>query len=46
MYILLKLDHTKLGVSSLFLSNVIEKETFEGLGSTPPPLVKEELTPL
>ena len=35
MYILLKLDYAKFGVSNLFFSKVIE-ENLWGVGSTPP----------
>ena len=42
MYILLKFDYAKFGVSNLFFSQVIE-ETFGGELARPP-LVKEGLT--
>ena len=43
MYILLKFDYAKFGVSNLFFSQVIEEKPLGGgVGSTP--LVKEGLT--
>ena len=42
MCILLKLDYAKFGISSLFLSNVIEEKPFGGR-LEPLPLVKEGL---
>ena len=42
MCILLKLDYARFGVPNLFFSNVIEEKSL-GVGSIPPPLVKEGL---
>ena len=35
MYILLKFDYAKFGVSNLFFSQVIEEKPLGGVGSTP-----------
>ena len=40
MYILFKLDYAKFGDSNFF-SKVIEEKPLVGVGSTPPPVVKE-----